>query len=211
MTRVPRELSLPPERSPGEPQWTAHAQSTSRSAAPRHVPPPIPPFEEVYEAHFDFVWRSALHRGVPHAQLDDVTQEVFLIVHRQLPGFEGRASLRTWIGGIVRRVVADFRKKRGNRPAGDHPLDEVVLPADGRPDPVEQQAAIALLERLVQSMSPEQREVFLLRELEHLSGTEIAAIVGENENTVWTRIRAARRIFSDGVARERARLARESL
>ena len=47
--------------------------------------------------------------------------------------------------------------------------------------------------------------MFVLHELEHLSGAEIAELTASNENTVWTRLRAARRIFQDGVARQQAR------
>jgi RNA polymerase sigma-70 factor (ECF subfamily) len=58
-------------------------------------------------------------------------------------------------------------------------------------------------------MAPEQRETFLLFELEELSGAEIAELTGTNENTVWSRLRAARRIFQEGVTRQRAVLSRQ--
>ena len=58
-------------------------------------------------------------------------------------------------------------------------------------------------------MSDEQREVFVLCEIEGLSGAEAAALLELNENTVWTRLRAARRIFQEGVTRQRARLTRQ--
>jgi RNA polymerase sigma-70 factor (ECF subfamily) len=49
----------------------------------------------------------------------------------------------------------------------------------------------------------------VLHELEQLSGPEIAELTSANENTVWTRLRAARRIFQEGVARRHARGVRE--
>lgn len=168
------------------------------------LPQPVT-FAEVYAEQMEFVWRCAVHRGVPMAAVEDVVQEVFIIVHRKLPEFEGRSSVRTWIGGIARRVIADFRKKRGNRPAGDEPLTlEPPAPPEG-PDAAEQQAALSLLDSLLERMPDDQREVFVLREIEGLSGGEIAAVTETNENTVWTRLRAARRIFQDGVRRARAK------
>jgi RNA polymerase sigma-70 factor, ECF subfamily len=80
-------------------------------------------FRAVYDEHFAFVWRLAANRGVPARALEDVAQEAFIAVHRKLPEFEGRSSLRTWIAAIVRRVIADYVKKRGNRAAGDETLD----------------------------------------------------------------------------------------
>jgi RNA polymerase sigma-70 factor, ECF subfamily len=170
-----------------------------------------PRFAEVYECYFEFVWRTAANRGIPRAALEDVTQEVFIVVDRKLGEFEGRSSLKTWIAAIVRRVVADYLKKRGNRPAGDESLEREPASDAASGERAEQNAALELLDSLLAKMSDEQREVFVLHEIEELSGVEIAEITGANENTVWTRLRAARKIFQDGVARHRARRAREGV
>jgi RNA polymerase sigma-70 factor (ECF subfamily) len=167
-----------------------------------------PEFREVYAQYFDFVWRGAAHRGVPRAALDDVAQEVFIVVDRKLPEFEGRSSLRAWIAGIVRRVVADYVRKRGNQPAGDETLEREPAAAPVT-EQLERREAMELLDILLDKMAPEQRETFLLFELEELSGAEIAELTGTNENTVWSRLRAARRIFQEGVTRQRAVLSRQ--
>jgi RNA polymerase sigma-70 factor (ECF subfamily) len=196
---------------------TAHAESEDHAApTPLCRPQPIDhqplsdaSFREVYDTYFDFVWRVAANRGVPSAALDDVVQEVFIVVHRKLASFERRSSLRTWIAGIVRRVVADYRAKRGNRAAGDQSLDVAASAEPGSFETLERKAAVELLDALLAKMSEEQREVFVLHEIEQLRCTEIAELTGANENTVWTRLRAARRVFEDGVLRLRARASRE--
>jgi RNA polymerase sigma-70 factor (ECF subfamily) len=173
---------------------------------PSPKPEPFPPsFDAVYDTHFAFVWRNVLNRGIPTSAVDDVVQEVFMVVHRKLPEFEGRASIRTWLSVIVRRVVADHVRKRGNQSAGD-PLDDEERPssAPGPGETLEKKAAAAMLDGLLAEMPEPQREVFLLHEVEELTGREIAEAVGANENTVFTRLRAARRIFKDGIARLRA-------
>ncbi len=168
-----------------------------------------PSFSEIYERYFDFVWRSAANRGIPAGSLDDVAQEVFIVISRKLPEFEGRSSLRTWIAAIVRRVVADYVRKRGNQPAGDESLEREPAAMGGASGELEHKAAVELLDALLARMPEEQREVFVLHELEELSGAEIAELTNTNENTVWTRLRAARRIFQEGVSRNRARHVRE--
>jgi RNA polymerase sigma-70 factor (ECF subfamily) len=167
------------------------------------APVPPPTFDDVYDTHFAFVWRNVLNRGIPASAVDDVVQEVFMVVHRKLPEFEGRASLRTWLSVIVRRVVADHVRKRGNAPVGDPLEDDRPSGAPGPGETLEKKAAVKVLDELLAEMPEPQREVFLLHEVEELTGREIAEAVGANENTVFTRLRAARRIFKEGLARLR--------
>jgi RNA polymerase sigma-70 factor, ECF subfamily len=200
-----------PKRPPDMRVIEGGAASAARSlpAAPSTPPEPVPPFREVYDRYFPFVWRSAANRGVPAAALDDVVQEVFIVIHRKLPEFEARSSLRTWLAGITRRVVADYVRKRGNQPVAHEPLDREPAAAAAGVESHERKAALEVLDALLAKMSEEQREVFVLHEIEHLSGAEIAELTDANENTVWTRLRAARRIFQEGVARQRVRQSRE--
>ncbi|MBC8068738.1 MAG: sigma-70 family RNA polymerase sigma factor, partial [Deltaproteobacteria bacterium] len=71
--------------------------------------------EQVYRQHYAFVWRSCRRLGVPDAELDDVVQEIFVIVHRRLAGFEGRSAITTWLFAIAYRVVRDQRRSAAAR------------------------------------------------------------------------------------------------
>ena len=173
------------------------------------VRPVVPAFDRVYEEHFDFVWRSARRLGVADEALDDVAQEIFLVVHRKLSEFEGRSSLRTWLYAIARRVVSDHRRSaRRKRP--HTPLPE-TLSSSATPhgDAVRQQAA-TILHAFLESLPDEQREVFVLAELEQMTAPEIAEATAAPVNTVYSRLRLARQSFERCVARHRARLGRES-
>jgi RNA polymerase sigma-70 factor (ECF subfamily) len=138
--------------------------------------------------------------------VDDVVQEVFVVVHGRLASFEGRSSLKTWIAGITHNVVRGYVRKVGNRPAGDYLADEELLLADGisPAEALERKAALEILDDLLDKMSDIQREVFILNEIEQLSSVEIAEALGVNENTVRTRLLAARKVFNSGVARAQA-------
>ena len=193
-----------PSAGVAEPTARVEACASARERAEE-----VPSFRAIYDRYFEFVWRGAAHRGVPASALDDVTQEVFIVVARKLGEFEGRSSLRLWIAGIVRRVVADYVRKRGNRPTGDTTLERALPVTADNAERVDRQAALELLDGLLAKMTDEQRETFVLHEIEELSCAEIAELTGTNENTVWTRLRAARRVFHEGVTRQRARLTRQ--
>jgi len=58
--------------------------------------------------------------GVHEREVEDVAQEVFVIVHRQLPAFEGRSTLKTWVCGIAKGPVrrTPFRRALSSLPRG---------------------------------------------------------------------------------------------
>src|SRR4051812_41475063 len=79
-------------------------------------------FEAVFHENAAYVWRAVRALGAWDADLGDVSQEVFLVVHRQLAGFRGESSIRPWIYAIGVRVVGDPRRRasrRRGRRAGD--------------------------------------------------------------------------------------------
>lgn len=173
--------------------------------------PPPPSFEKVYEAHFDFVWRSARRLGVSEAAVDDVVQDVFIVVHRRLGEFEGRSSLKTWVFGILLRVVSDHRRTL-RRKGGLAPLpDEDVLHggSEGPAEALEKQQAARLVHALLEELDDDKRTVFVLAELEELPAPEIAEMLAVPVNTVYSRLRAARDAFEKALARHRAREAGE--
>lgn len=162
--------------------------------------------EEVYESCFDFVWRSARRMGVAEAAVDDVVQEVFLVAHRRLGDFEGRSSVKTWLFSILLRVVSDYRRtlrRKGGLASLPEELraDDAECPAER----TEQREAVRLLHALLATLDDDKRAVFVLAELEQLTAPEIAEALGVNLNTVYSRLRAARRDFEKALERHRAR------
>jgi RNA polymerase sigma-70 factor (ECF subfamily) len=166
---------------------------------------------DIYKAHFDFVWRSLRRMGVPPASMDDAAQDVFLVVHRKLGGFERRSSIKTWLFGIVARVAHDHRRleKRKRDPVRyQEPGALDSLPDRATPGPAqraEQSAAIRLLDELLSQMAPDKREVFFLAELEQMTAPEIGEALGIPLTTVYSRLRAARIEFEEALGRQRAR------
>src|SRR5690242_15550970 len=69
-------------------------------------------FAALYAEHAPFVRRVLMRRGVRDEDLDDVLQETFVIIHRMLPTFEGRASLETWLHSVAWRVAAGHHRRR---------------------------------------------------------------------------------------------------
>ena len=155
-------------------------------------------WRELYVDHADRVWRFAERLGVAPADLPDVLQEVFVVVFRRLPDFDGRARFTTWLFGIAVRVVRGHRRslwrRRVARLVGWDPWgsDSAV------PDPheaLERSADAEDLAWILGQMSPKLREVHVLYEIEEVDGPSIAEIVGCPVPTVRSRLRLAREEF----------------
>jgi RNA polymerase sigma-70 factor (ECF subfamily) len=161
-------------------------------------------FEAVYAEHAQFVWRSLARLGVPPEQIADGVQDVFVVVHRRLSDFEGRSSLRTWVFGIALRVASDLSRRARRHPS--EPLAE-TLPDPRGEAPFESAArseAVNTLHRLLDELSPEQRAVFVLIELEQMSVPEAAVALAANIHTVTSRLKVARQKFEAALRRHRA-------
>lgn len=165
-------------------------------------------FAEVYESNVRFVWRTIRRLGVPDHEVDDAVQDVFLVVHRKLDDFRPDAPVKHWLFRIAARVARDYRRARARKDPVRHgltPTSELDAVADTRDpewaDPVDRTAAARLIRELLLELDEAKREVFILAELEQMTAPEIAAIVRAPLNTVYSRLRAARREFESAFRR----------
>jgi RNA polymerase sigma-70 factor (ECF subfamily) len=164
----------------------------------------VPTLRQVFDEHAAYVWRALRHLGVPDSELDDYCQEVFLVVHRQLAAFEGRSKLRTWLYGICLRVASDRRRRarvRYERAEAD-PARDLAESSALAPD--ERVQARNTLLALLDKLDDDKRTVLVLFEIEGLSMSEVAEVVGCPLQTAYSRLHAARaRLTSLAAERER--------
>lgn len=155
-----------------------------------------PTFTEVYHSHASMVWRSLRRLGVREAEVEDAAQEVFVVVHRKLPEFEGRSTITTWLTGICLRVAADWRKKPFVR--RETGLEEAPQRATSGETALRQIAlkqARTRLDALLDQLDEDKRAVFVLFELERQPMAEVAQAVGAPVQTAYARLYAARRFI----------------
>lgn len=167
------------------------------------VPPPPLALESVYRAEVGYVWNSLRRLGAPERDLPDLTQNVFLAVHRQLHAYDPRRPLRLWLFGIAFRVLSNFRR-------GAHQqrevLEEPPEPRDERPSAEEQLDAQQKRELVVQALAqlePERRAVLVMHDLDGHTMPDIAEELGVGLNTLYSRLRLARADFLAAATRIR--------
>ena len=155
-------------------------------------------FDEVYGAHFEYVHRI-VSRLSGRRDVEDLVQEVFLVVHRKLPTFEGRASITTWLFAICHRVVrAHARKERVRRAfLGMFGRSDTERPPP--PDPLralEDREQRERVDQVLAKLAWKKKVVLLMFEVEGWSCADIAQALEIPPNTVYTRLHHARRDFA---------------
>jgi RNA polymerase sigma-70 factor, ECF subfamily len=156
-------------------------------------------FDAIYTDHFHHVARWVRALGGLSADIDDLTQDVFLVVRRKLATFQG-PSLAAWLYGITRKTVSDYRRRAFMRRL----LGGVIRSAESSPEPhavqdgidsYERLEARQLMARVLEKMSNVRRTAFVLFEIEGYSGEEIAELEQIPLATVYTRLHHARKDF----------------
>ena len=167
--------------------------------------------ERLYEDNAEMVRRAVLRLHGPGADVDDLVHDVFLVALRRGGSFEGRSSASTWLYGIAIKVVATARRRERVRRMLSFSF---ALEGDDAAEPVENLTPARLFEhreasravyRILDRIVEKKRAVFVLYELEGLSGEEIAEAVGCPLKTVWTRLHHARKEFTQHLDREALR------
>lgn len=162
-----------------------------------------PSLEGLYRAHHDFVWRVVRRLGADDAVVDDLVQDVFLVVRRKLGSYREEGRARAWLVGIARRVVADHRKVRGRATAREKQAG-LERSGDDLERIVDQQRGAQAVRIFLDELPEDQRMAFFLIEVEGMTAPEASAALGVKLNTVYSRIRLARKRFDRFVDRWRA-------
>jgi RNA polymerase sigma-70 factor, ECF subfamily len=151
-------------------------------------------FDELCRTEAAYVVRALRYIGIPERDVADVAQEVLLIVHRKLPEFEGRSSVRTWLYRICQRSASDYRRKasvRNERVLGELPV--AYHPEDhGATDRLEARAELL---RALDHLDGDKRAVFVLYEIEGLDMKQVAEVLECPLQTAYSRLHAARALL----------------
>ena len=157
-------------------------------------------FSELFKAYRQLVF-GVLYNLMPNdPELEDVVQTAFLEVFRSLDSFEGRSRLSSWIARIALHVGYHHLRHKKSRPAdykaGPLNVDPPDATARANPDRgVQQRETIEHVTKILSTIAPKKRTVFILNDLQGLPQEEIAEVVGSSVATVRTRLFYARREF----------------
>jgi RNA polymerase sigma-70 factor, ECF subfamily len=163
----------------------------------------VPTFQELFEAHVRYVFRVLIHLGVPERHAEDACQEVFVVVNRRLSECTDGTNLRSWLYAIAWRVAAAHRRKATNRLEVPTSQPGIELSTAGDSAALlDEHRRLERLDRALDTLSDEQRMVFVFYEIEQMTMREVADTVGCSLNTAFSRLYAARRRVAEALGIE---------
>lgn len=152
----------------------------------------IEAFEDIYRKTSTFVYNVALRITNNTEDADEVTQDVFMKIYRNLKNFNSLSSLNTWIYRITVNTAINRLKAEKKHTDGRIDCDPAVQPVsqkEGVRNNIDSKERVSLL---LSALNPDQRACIVLREIEGLNYREIARAMRININTVRSRLKRAR-------------------
>jgi RNA polymerase sigma-70 factor, ECF subfamily len=154
-----------------------------------------PDFPTIYASEFAYVWKTLRRLGAPPKDVEDLTHDLFVVVHRRLREYDPSRPLRPWLFGIAVRVLSDYRQLfRNNR--------EVLDPIASTPDAIDQaprqdesmagSQARTMLMRALDLIHFDRRVVLVMHDLDEVPMPEVASTLDIPLNTAYSRLRLAR-------------------
>lgn len=149
-------------------------------------------FEQIIRVHFRTAYVVALAIVERPADAEDVVQDSFVRCWQRLDQCRGPSSFGSWLRSIVRSVAMNHVERETVRAATD--LDTCVVKSSESPvQDLDRSELRARLTRAMQHLTPSQREVLLLYDLEGFRHAEIAELLGISEVVSRRHLSNARR------------------
>ena len=193
MEALTRELSLAPSDVPPESGGERAAETAACVERARRGDEDA--FAFLVERHERMVLRTGLRLLGRLDLAQDAAQEAFLRLHRHLARFDTSRELGPWLYRIVVNVCRDLSRRQGwSRMTGLEEAEDVIS-RDG--EAALQEAVVRneqrrLVQAALRALSPREREAIVLRDLEGLSTSEVARVLGSSQGTVRSQISTGR-------------------
>jgi RNA polymerase sigma-70 factor (ECF subfamily) len=155
----------------------------------------------VFQREFRYIWNTVRRLGVHERDLEDVTHEVFVRVHDQLPLFDEARALRPWLFGIALGVTTNYRRLARHRVDLVAEVPERSDPSGAADEVLLQRERVQLVHAALQQVPLEQRAVLVLHELDGCSIPDVATTLGLTLNTAYSRLRLGREAFRAALRR----------
>ncbi|MBE0646476.1 MAG: sigma-70 family RNA polymerase sigma factor [Bacteroidales bacterium] len=155
------------------------------------------------EKYKNLVWHLVLRMVDQTEDAEDLCQEIFLRVFRDIGKFRGEAKLSTWIGAIAYNMSVTYLRKKGKNimvPVDDYlPVTSGKLSDETADEALDKSSMKKIIHRVIDSLPVQYRTVITLFYLEELSYKEIEEITGMPDGTIKSYLNRGRQAIREGI------------
>lgn len=153
-------------------------------------------FVACYEQDFAWLYRLLQRLGIAAGAIEDLAQEVFATAFERWNDFDTTRPVRPWLMGIAYRKMLDHNRKAST--TRESALEDTREPhTDVHPEELASRSqGLSVALAILESLSLEQRAIFVMHELEGWGMPEVAATLEVPLNTAYSRLRLARQKFN---------------
>lgn len=152
-------------------------------------------FEQIYKLFFHFVTNVSFRIVKTKEEAEEVTQEVFISLYRNLGTFRFNSSFKTWVYRITINTALNHVKKMSKHRAGVEVTENMAVYHADIEGQAQEEENQEMIDKMLNMLTLEQRTCIILRSIEQLSYQEIAETLQIPINTVRSRIKRAREIL----------------
>ena len=166
-------------------------------------------FNILYNRYFKRVYNFTYQKVRDHGETEELVQEIFYCVFTSLKNFEGRSALLSWIYGIMKNNINSyFRRSRPPQVL----FEEVeasglrtvrAMSNDGPDFQLEMKEAATTFNRVLDSLTELQYQMFAMRHLDNLSIEEIASRTRRSKDAVKSNLYRIKKMLSPGAEKEK--------
>ena len=160
-------------------------------------------FQKLVERHQSFVFNLAYRFVHNVSDAEDIAQDAFIRLWKNLPRYRHEVKLTTWLYKIVTNLCLDFMKSAYNK--HDRRMEGLAhhtyVKSESETDqPILAEEARVALEKMTSALTPKQKAVFVLRDIEDLTTDEVCDILSMSSGNVKSNLYYARKKISEMMA-----------
>ena len=161
-------------------------------------------FEPLYRKYVSQVYSFAVYELRDHHRAEDLTEVVFLHALAALPRFDERgdderSTFRVWLFQIARHAIANERRRLRRRPEAPLEAAELMAAADDPATTASERDALARAWQAIDRLPEDRRRALVLRFVEEMSTSEIAAVLGRSEGAIRVLVHRALRAVAEAM------------
>jgi len=168
-----------------------------RSAPP--LPLPETTCLEAFDAELDYVLETLRRLGASPDEVEDLTQEVFVVLHKNWSTFDTSRPLRPYLFGVAFRIVCAYRRRRvRERPREDLDVEDGAAGPEGS---LQSKESVALLLAALERVPLARRAVVIMHELDGVPVADIARTLSISRFGAYARLRKGHKELAAAVRR----------